>query len=312
MHTLFVFLHICLLVPCLFLTFNLLSRAPRYFNFSFNYLIIISRCKFLYWIGPNFSYMVRLMDCLILLERISYFAPNLKIIFSKNAYAVCFFTYLFAFLMNTPYLFHLNLRDQSEFNASITNITILNTFTYCKREIFFSTKIGKIIVYLNIFFLYAFTLLIEVSLTIWLIYSFKKHIKEKFDLLSGPRKISLIIHTSIFKSNQIQMVKLDQNDVKINRSFKKLRRFSSRLTKISIYLSLCSILICITGTICGIVFIDDNNSITGHYISLLITIMSYFKYISNFFIFYYLNDQFKSYIYKNIILLFKRFVFFLY
>ena len=95
---------VCLLIPCFFLTFLFLSRAPRYFSFSFTLLATVNRCKLSYWISPTFSYMVRFLDCFILTERISYFVPKLEK-FPNTMLLKCLCLHYFSLFLSIHHIF---------------------------------------------------------------------------------------------------------------------------------------------------------------------------------------------------------------
>jgi hypothetical protein len=277
------------LIPCFFLTFLFLSRAPRYFSFSFTLLATVNRCKLSYWISPTFTYMVRFLDCFILTERISYFVPKLEKFPKYNAFKVSLFTLFFSFFINSPYFFFLKIQNESTFYEAMTNITLLNSFTYCKREEFFLNGIGRIILYLETFLVDGITTLVEISLTITSIVLFNKFIKEKFQRLNGSNQICMNVI-------RIQLNSTTINDFNMNKTFRSLNAYNSRLTKTSIYLSTFSILINLTGVFATWAFIGEDNNIFGHYVIFIVKFLLYVKYISAFFFFFYLNDKFRTFI----------------
>jgi hypothetical protein len=59
-----------------------LSRIPRYSNIAFYFISNLYRCKFNTF-GTNLYLFMIILDCILLLERISNFQEKLKIVFKK-------------------------------------------------------------------------------------------------------------------------------------------------------------------------------------------------------------------------------------
>jgi hypothetical protein len=283
---------ICLLTPSFFTMFSLFSHAPRYINFSFNYFIGIYRCKLIYWISPSFYFFIRNIDCLILLERISYFVPKLKQISSHNAYNVCFVIFFLSFIINLPYYFYLNIRNESEFYQVLNDTKKLSSFTYCTRETFFFTSYGKLILYFVTIIRDIITLLIELILNFLSIFLFKKYIKEKLAMLT----ICDITSLGITNTNNKALVNFRSVGPSNNNVFSKLENYNSKLTKMSVCLSLTSILMSMAISAGCLAFLSDDNSLTGHYMVFFVSFFGYIKALSNFLFFYCLNDNFKKFI----------------
>ena len=72
-------------IQCVLLMLTFLPMAPRITNISLTYLGSLIRCKILPWTLTN-NFFLNTLDCIILLERITYFKNKLKKFSNINPY----------------------------------------------------------------------------------------------------------------------------------------------------------------------------------------------------------------------------------
>ena len=179
-----------------------------------------------------------MIDCLLLLERISKFRykQKLKRFFDFSAYKVAFILFLVANLANmTLYLIY-SVRDNSEFELIQRNYTALVSFVYCERTPFFQTTTGKIFFFVINALKDGLIIVLQILSAAFFIHEFKKYIKNSSRSLTLASS-SMSYHTAltiqpIQSIQQIQTIQTIQPvspanpaDVSI-RVFTKIERYN--------------------------------------------------------------------------------------
>jgi hypothetical protein len=275
------------------------SRIPRYSNISFYFIFNIYRCK-LFSFTTNIYLLTIILDCILLLERISYFNEKyLNYINKTNPYLISFILLIVSTLFNTTSLVVYELRNESDFYMAM--IEVDKSFTYCIRNDILKTSYFKIMSLVVFLIRDVLTLLIEIILSIYAISSFNKYLKKTYIIKFA------IENDTIITNNQTStyQAKTQTNEGTISLSIKQknnnnlIHRFSilnAKLTKMTIYLSICSIISHFGIILTYISFGSDDNSIWAHYMAFLNVISIQIKIFSNFFFFFYFNSSFRKFI----------------
>ena len=145
----------------------------------------------------------------------------------------------------------------------------MNNFTYCYREPFFQNWPGRIISILIVIVRDCLTLFIQIVLSIYSILLFKRYLNDQLGQLNEYNSSSQILN--------------------------KIEEYNDNLTKMTLYLSLCSIL---CNFIIGFGYVMVSfNTIENMFVRLIIFLANLFgilKYFSNFFLFYHFNKTFRA------------------
>jgi len=165
-------------------------------------------------------------------------------------------------------------RSETEYEYAIQNINILNNFTYCYRNPYFQNWPGRVIPILIVVFRDGFTLIIQIILSLYSIYMFKKYLNE-----------------------QINQINETNNEYNSKQMLNRIQEYNDNLTKMTLYLSFCSIM---CNFIVGSAYVLVSYNIPS---TSLMRLLNYFanlfgiiKYFSNFFLFYYFNQKFRTFI----------------
>jgi hypothetical protein len=295
-------------VCCLFAIFNFTARSPRYVEtISFSNIGGFFRCKStqivvaLYFFGS-------VLDCLILLERLSNFVQKISNIFIRSkSTQVISISFFLCILISCPFLFDYEIRSRNEFYDAINNLNIQmnEKFTFCGRNPFFQTLFG-IIIFGSVITIRDFiTLIIEIVLSISSIILFKRYLNNKKKFIHSNQQNMHLNHGSI----QNQHVNINTTNItdslrsnleestaqsrQLNILINRADKFNTNLTKMTLYLTFCSILLHLIAAIITIFLIANNNSFTAHVFVLIIIGAYHLKFISNFFFFYRFNNNFK-------------------
>lgn len=293
-------------VCCLIAIFNFTARSPRFVeSITFSFIGGFFRCKSTQIVGALYFFS-NVLDCLILLERLSNFVPKIANIFSNyfKPSRVIFVSFICCVAISSPFLYDYDIRSSSEFYDSINNINKIiqskEPFTFCGRNPFFKTKFGIIISGLVTIIRDLITLIIEIVLSILSIILFRRYLITKKKYFTNFNQIN---PNFINDNNSIQNQNVDttmnfeesngQPSRQLNTLFKKTEKFNTNLTKMTIYLTFCSILLHLVAAIITIFLILNDNSFTAHIFLLIIIGAYHLKFISNFFFFYRFNNNFK-------------------
>jgi hypothetical protein len=206
------------------------------------------------------------LECVLLLDRIASLRqmPRLRSLLKVNPCYISLILFLFCNLVQLPWYLYFSGRTSQEYaQAQEVGYQYLYNFTYCFRETFLNAITGRISAVISILIRDILMIFIEIFLTTYSIISFKTYTRELRD------------------SNLSQeLIRLD--------------RFNSGLSKMSIFLSIFSILTHIFVTASGIYILFE--------FKLMVRILVFFaalsaniKYISNFFLFYYFNQSFHEF-----------------
>ena len=268
-------------VACLIGMFYFITSV-RYFNFVNTYWISFYTCIVCQYL-ITIDFYANILNCLILLERISHFKEKLKKFSDYNPYIICLIAFLICNLINLPYIFYYPPREDKEYQDAMADFNLSSSnFTYCGRNQFLQTIPGQIILFIVILIRDFVTLLLEFGISIASIMYFKGYVKKKRSLLILTNQLNLRNNSSC--NYESQRYSLSINDFRLNES----ENFNSKLTKMTIYLALCSLLLHLTVTLSYIISFSlfDNNSLMSNYLSILSLLVASVKYIS-YFLFYY-------------------------
>ena len=278
---------------CILVLMNSIAYSRRYFDFIFNDWTSFYICKILTWFTTSVFYFLNIMDCILLFERLTTLTNYrlIKSFFNYNSYLICFLLFLACNVINSPLFFVLIPRKSSEYIEVSHDLDKLTNFTYCYRDPFFSNQTGRSIIMLNVLLRDGLTLVIEISLSIYSLILFQKY------LLKQTTQLTVSIANTNTISHQINAIENVDENQNSSRLMDKLESFNQGLTKMTLYLSLCSI-ISHFGTACCyiLVSLDDKRNLLISSLIFTTFLLINLKFISNFFLFYHFNINFRAYI----------------
>jgi hypothetical protein len=262
---------------------NSFASAPRYFDMN-SYLISFYKCKLAVWIFTLLYYYLNVLDCILLMERLSNLTDGyrvsiyLKKFFKLNPKLISFIILIFCVLINVVSYYFISPRSDTEYKKVVKDYKMIIKFTYCNREAYFSELPGVFIVFLIIFLRDCFPLVFEIVLSLYSMFMFRNYLKNR------SREFGSIDELASVSSRN-------------NQALNKIETYNDKLTRMTIYLCLCSILSHI-GVALGSIQVASNQNKgnilarIGIFLSLFLTTLKYF---SNFFLYFYFNKRFQSY-----------------
>ena len=277
-------------IACLIGMFYFITSV-RYFNFVNTYWISFYTCIVCQYL-ITIDFYANILNCLILLERISHFKEKLKKFSDYNPYIICLIAFLICNLINLPYIFYYPPREDKEYEDAMSDFNLSSSnFTYCGRNQFLQTIPGQIILFIVILIRDFMTLLFEFGTSIASIMYFKRYVKKKRNLLILTNQLNLRNNSSCNYDSQRNILEI--NDSRLNES----ENFNSKLTKMTIYLALCSLLLHITVILGFLIafWIFKQNSTIVNYFTLLSLLVGFIKYFSNFLFYYKFFKSFRNF-----------------
>jgi hypothetical protein len=272
-------------ICCFIGIFNFVSRSPRYTNVVYTRLAGIYSCKILQLIS-SFYLFANILDCLILFERLSNFVKRFKKFSTYDTTCVSFLVYLICFFVSLPFMLTFSIKEEKEFYEAMNNYQIAIAFTYCRKETFFDSFIGEIILVLVILIRDILLLLFELFTSIISIFLLNRYLCKKKKVFISLKKIHL--------RNGFRNHTTDLHNI-----FCKAEKFNSKLTRMTIYLAVCSLLLHLASLVTSITGYVNDNSILSHYFYFLSVFSYCIRFLTNFFFFYYFNSNFRNFFKKK-------------
>jgi hypothetical protein len=282
------------LTICLLVCFYAFSRIPRFSDISLSPFFSFCRCKIISFC-LTFQFFLNVLDCIILGERCSNFNRHFDPFFRINSHVICLVVLLACSIINLPIFFDLSPRPEPEFQQALTNLTFLDSFSYCSTGQFMSSLYGKITNFIVIFVRDILTLLAEIAISVYSIVLFKQFLNKRA-LESTINACEVNRENGIDSYDVIQVA--SPSTYAQNTAVSDLNSFNTKLTKMTLYMSLCSILTHTGYLLVFLIYGPNNNSILSHIMTLVALAITLVKHVSNFFLFFFFNKNFRQYI-KN-------------
>ena len=129
--------------------------TPRYFDFIFTKSASITKCNILSWTISSNYLILNVLDCILLLERLTKITNYnfIRKLFNINSYLICFFLILVGNLINLSSFYITTSRSELEYKEAMNDLDTLTNFTYCYRQPFFLNQPGKSLVVVTILFI---------------------------------------------------------------------------------------------------------------------------------------------------------------
>lgn len=295
---------------CGVLMINFYTRTPRIFDFALSYGAGVYRCKF-----SNSAYTIgffgRLINTCILLERISIFKPKLNI-FGRRPFLVSFLCLLISVVISFPTFFLYEVRSASEFTDALTSLEKVKNFPYCRRAAFSTTILGRITLLAITIFRDFIWLLVEVVATLFSVILLNKFIKKKQEILgSSANSTNTVKPTASDNSSTQKSIRIEQSNTNLSNSNKKennrqrviivnrtqsYSQTNKNISNMSLCFALISIIANLTSLANSITFILISNGMLFHQLTFVNVLAGISKNISNFFLFYFFNKNFRCFI----------------
>jgi hypothetical protein len=303
----------------LILVLSFYSRCPRYFNFTFSFTASLFRCQ-LSGLGYGLGTFITLINISIMAERVSYFKPKFASYFKNRAYRVSFICFISGFLVNLPTIFMAEARSTSYYLMAFSSIEKANEFVYCPKSSLSNTVHGRIIILVSAIIKNIVFLITEIILTMISLYYLKKFFKKKKKLVNNnivDKSLELSHnHKSsqkVIASHEIQLSRISMsenknehlitNNSKIEHPNSKSRQKGTslgnqsnrRITRMSLIFASLSIFTNFSSLLTSITFIMNSDSFLYQHVLFINISIALVKLCSNFFIFYFYNNNFKSF-----------------
>jgi len=271
---------------CLLVFFYSFCRSPRYLSFTFSFGPSFFRC----YLSNSIFFMVQFgnsINICILLERISNFRPELENYFKNKAYKVSIVFLVFSFVLNMPSFFVYQMRSESEFIEALSNYKMLLFFTYCRRSAFAVSVYGRVFVFLLAFIKDFLYLVIEIVLTlISLVYLKNFFEKKKFLLTQSSHSLNT--------NKNMSLNDFDQS----SKTLKSISKSNHAITNMSFVLTSLSIIANISSLIGVTIFILFSNGALYHDFTFILIFAAASKHVSNFFILFFFNKNFRKFFFN--------------
>jgi len=205
---------------------------------------------------------------------------------------ICILLFIVCNIINLPIFFVVSPRKESDYDEILNDLDKLSTFTYCSREPFFFSQTGRLIIYFNVICRDGLTLFIEITLSVYSLILFRKYLNKQSNQINS-------ISLTQLENNLNQVIDENKNNKQLNSSrlINKMESFNRDLTKMTLCLSLCSI-VSHFGTACCyiLVSLDDKRNLIITTLIFFTFLLFNIKFFSNFYLFYYFNLNFKAFI----------------
>jgi hypothetical protein len=263
----------CLL--CLVCSTTFISYSARYFdNFRYSFSRL-HRCILLPIILSSLYFITNVLDILIEIDRLSIFIDKLKVFTKPSAYLVSIIVIFVCVSINLPSAWFYYILSSEQYLEELKNN--VDTFGYCSFSNFFFSY-GLIISYTQVAIRDLLTLIVLIIINILVIYYFNQY--------SSKSKIFVSQHAGELKNT-------NQSKNRLQMTSKKEKK-SKQLLLMTILLGVSSIISHFM-VILTIIFSMSNSLFSAFYYSYYIGILFLnLKSLSNFFIFYYFNSNFKN------------------
>jgi hypothetical protein len=202
------------------------------------------------------------------------------------------------------------VRLASEFTDALTSLEKANNFPYCRRAAFSATIPGRITLLAITIFRDFIWLIVEVVATLYSVLLLNKFIKKKQEILgSSANSTNTIKPTATENSSTQKSTRTEQSNTKnsinnnnnrqrviiVNRT-KSYSRTNKNISKMSLCFAFISIIANLTSLANSITFILISNGMLFHQLTFVNVLAGISKNISNFFLFYFFNKNFRSFI----------------
>ena len=161
---------------CLTFGFLFLSHSPRYFNDFNNYYVKIFKCRIFGYGTISLYFFNNLLDILIILDRISIFKANLRLLCLNKPYILCSTLFIACFAINLCYFFSTDIASDETFFQS-------DSTSYCEQNAFIKTRAGFMLNLFVIILRDIVTLILEIIFSILLIYYYDRFKKMSINIL---------------------------------------------------------------------------------------------------------------------------------
>jgi hypothetical protein len=266
-------------IICFIFSFCAIFRTARYLNLVQNVWASIYNCKIISWLAVNIFFIINILDCVLLLERTSLLTKRLDKFARMDSFKMNIYIFCGCNILNLPGYFLYDVKSNQAFYNAATNYEETINFKYYSTSPFFLTLTGRIIIIFLVLIKDILTLVIEMILSIILIVLFKDYITNKLTLLTP----SLLKNSNQDQQEQQSDSLMIQSN---NELPKKLDKLNLKLIKMTIFISMCSIMSHLVLVLCYIIYLIDDTSLMARYASFTAILFVLFKYISNFFFFY--------------------------
>ena len=245
---------------CLIASFSFLVYSSRFVGHFLNYYASIYKCIIGSYVATSLYFFGNILDILICVERLSIFITRLKIIKSINPYLTSLILFVTCCFINLPTCLRTKVKEneiiQKELIHSLNNSV---PYSICGSGPLASNIILNGI---NMIIRDFLTLIVEIGASIYVIIKYKQHKNLKRSL-------------------------------KLNNTTNQQYTHDKRLTQMTLYLSLISILTHLTIFITFILFLISIDDITIGFLIMLSIWSITFKHEVNFFVFYKFNSNFR-------------------
>jgi hypothetical protein len=270
---LFEYMRICSLngVLACFIGFFGFLYAPRYNGIKLDLFSRFFRCIIVNFVLPTIYFFENILNIIILHDRLSIFIKRIVLFKKRSPWIESVIVLIFCTIINSPILFRLNLYSNEELFES--NILYDKNLSLCKLSLIprNSPIIPAMVIIRDIG-----SLIIELILSIFSLIYFKKFINTK-------KKIKSQVQPSMVFVN-------DNENEQENKTNHNLTLFTLILSAMSI--------ICHFAVFMATVLSTFSSKYKTYRWIMIANLFVLIKYTSNFFILYFFNKTFKSYLFQ--------------
>ena len=185
-----------------FETFLFIGCSHRYVSISNTYGAMFYGNYIYLPIMSTLNFYGAILDIFIYLERLSCFRTRIKAFFNYPAWYVCLVAFISCALINSPYFL---ISEPGVFDAPLGNSTYFRIY-YWKNTEYSYTLAGKALNYVVYFIKDVLTFIVDISINVTCIISFKKYLKLKQMINKVGNSEKLDVNLSIKEKKQTLMV----------------------------------------------------------------------------------------------------------
>ena len=188
----------CLVAAVIMFSFS--AGAPRYIPFFFSIYSRIHRCFFVNYVLAVLYFVGKMLEILILFERLGNFYPRLK---AQLASAHLFrmrttlpIIFVFAAVFSIPFYLRRTVKSDELLLEELMHFNETRIMYYCHQSPLVSTTAGLTFLFLSVLIREFLTLGVEIALSVWLVVSFRRFLTFKLSAHNYQESLSRVFMRS--------------------------------------------------------------------------------------------------------------------
>ena len=199
---------------CFVNLFSFCSLAPRFVHFFYSPASRLHRCFIVSYLIPTFIFVGRVIEILILCDRLANFNAKFKRIVTLVSVRTLVVFYVIGMVINLPAFFNRETKSDEQLWNDIAQFNVTHMISYCYKEPFMRSSIGNGLLIGAALLRDLGTLCVEISLSFSLTVSFRRFLAAK---KSHFQSRSPLAHSDISPPKSAHHVSLEKLTLTITR-----------------------------------------------------------------------------------------------